>query len=59
MLNNRFRSRIIFMILFLMLFGFFRGALPQTFLSLLIAPFLAGVGCIAVAYAYKAWVERR
>lgn len=58
MLNNRFRARIIFMIVFLMLFGFFRGMLPQNFLGLLLAPFLAGVSCIAIAYAYKAWVER-
>lgn len=58
MLNNRFRARIIFMILFLMLFGFFRGALPDNGLSVFLAPALAGFACLGVAYAYKAWVER-
>jgi len=58
MLNNRFRSRIIFLILFLILNGLYRNLMGNTGISAFIAPALAGFSCIGLALAYRAYVQR-
>jgi hypothetical protein len=57
-MDRRFRHRIIWMVVFLFLFGFYNRVLPQQAITAFISPALAGVTCLVLAVAYRNFVER-
>jgi lipopolysaccharide export LptBFGC system permease protein LptF len=51
--------RIVYMVIFLVLFNVFLGVLGGKGASLFIAPFLAGICTVALSYGVRAWLLRR
>jgi uncharacterized membrane protein len=58
-MDRRFYHRIVWMIVFLVLFGLYSRLLGQHAITAFVAPALAGVTCLVLAYAYRAFVQRR
>lgn len=59
MMRNRFTARLVFFLIFFLIYSVVRGAMgPDNTAALFVAPAVAGIATVAISYWIKARQER-